>query len=171
MYCQNSRGKISVQDSLGYTYSNPKDSKRSQNIKFWRCSKRNHGCKSTITVENDFIISRTNSHNHWKKICLFGKVFGNKINFLDLVFVLIHSSSWNLTGGVPEMATLCQNFSGKGRNFMQDEFGHTYSNPRIWTTNENVRVWRCSKRTSSNCKATITVENGIVLSRKNVHNH
>ena len=87
MYCQNTRGKISVQDSLGYTYSNPKDSKRDQNIKFWRCSKRNHGCKSTITVQNDFIISRTNSHNHWKQNVLILKIPLKNINpwllFLD----------------------------------------------------------------------------------------
>ena len=51
-----------------------------------------------------------------------------------------------------------------------DELGYSYSNPRNMIKNPNMSVWRCSKRTQS-CKAQITVENGLIVSRRHLHNH
>ena len=58
---------ITLQDELGYTYSNPNIS-ASNGVairKVWRCSQRNKHCNSSVVVIDEMIVERRNAHNHY----------------------------------------------------------------------------------------------------------
>ena len=53
-------------DDSGYSYSCRSSNypSKKENIRTWRCSKKNKQCKAFIVTENSWIIKRKNPHNH-----------------------------------------------------------------------------------------------------------
>ena len=52
-------------DDLGYSYSiSAANRAKGDDVKTWRCSKKNKRCRASITTENDWITVKRNVHNH-----------------------------------------------------------------------------------------------------------
>ena len=51
-------------DDSGYSYSCRSNHSKQENVRTWRCSKKNKQCRAFIITENSWIVKRTNPHNH-----------------------------------------------------------------------------------------------------------
>ena len=63
-YINLSYGHKSVQDELGYTYSNARTLRKDETTTVWRCSQRNRGCKAQLNVKNNMIVCRKYLHEY-----------------------------------------------------------------------------------------------------------